>query len=125
MKYSTFLLKITLLISAASIPATTHADQGDIQDISDLISELGSLVNLTIPVVTGIAVLGFFWGLAQYIFKAGDKEAKEEGRRIMVAGIIGLFLITAIGGIIQLLAESFGVGGSTQIPVPSVGVGSS
>jgi hypothetical protein len=71
-----------------------------------------------------LALLAFIWGLAQYIFKAGDKEAKEEGQRIMVAGVISLFLIAAISGIIDLLAQSLDISTGGNVPVPGVGTGS-
>lgn len=93
----------------------------NIETIGDLIALFGSFVNSLIPIAAGLALLGFFWGLAQYIFKAGDKDAKEEGKRIMIWGTVALFLISAIGGIINLLAGTLGITTGGSISPPGVG----
>lgn len=116
---------ITLLPAVVALlqPAVAAGQGGSIEDINDLVVAFDNLVSNLIPLAASLALLAFFWGLAQYIFKAGDKEAKEEGQRVMIAGVVGLFLIAAIGGIIELLAESLDISTSTNIPVPGVGTG--
>lgn len=119
--YSYILTLLPALI--ALLQPTVAAGQGSIEDISDLVVAFDNLVSSLIPLAASLALLAFFWGLAQYIFKAGDKEAVAEGQRIMIAGVVSLFLIAAIGGIIELLAESLDINTGTNIPVPGVGTG--
>jgi hypothetical protein len=59
--------------------------------------------------------LAFFFGLAKYIFQAGNEDATERGRRIMVGGTLALFLIATVGGIIQFLAGALDI--DTEEPV--------
>lgn len=68
--------------------------------LQNLITSVGNLVKLAIPVVFGLALLGFFWGLAKFIFQSGDEKAVDEGKRIMKWGLISLFLMTSVWGVI-------------------------
>jgi hypothetical protein len=124
MQLYSYLLTIVPVVLLLLQPALAEAQSGSIQDISDVIAAVDSLVTSLIPIAASLALLAFIWGLAQYIFKAGDKEAKEEGQRIMVAGVISLFLIAAISGIIDLLAQSLDISTGGNVPVPGVGTGS-
>lgn len=97
-----------LAITPAAVllfPAVTAAQ--DLGNVENLIQSVGDLVNLLIPIMGGIAMLAFFYGLAKYIFQADDEEAREEGKKVMIAGVAGLFLIAAIGGIVEFIANAF------------------
>jgi hypothetical protein len=82
------------------------------QSIKQLVVAFGSIVKLAIPLVMGIALLGFFWGLALFIFQNGDDKAVEKGKNIMKWGILALFVMTSVWGIIGLLQADLGVGGA-------------
>lgn len=110
------------LVVATPLVALSQDEEG----ISGLIDSLTQIVNQLIPLAASIALLGFFWGLARYIFKAGDEDAKAEGKRIMIGGIIALFLIAAVGGIIQFIGTALGVpteGGTITPPTINGGAG--
>lgn len=62
-----------------------------------------------IPIVAALALLVFFWGIAQLILSAGDKGVTEDGKKKVVYGLIGLFVMISIWGIVALLRTSFGV----------------
>ena len=79
------------------------------QNLQGLLNAFSELLNLAIPVVIALAVLYFFWGLAQYILNSGDETKKSEGRSIMIYGIIALFVMVSVWGLIRLLQETFNV----------------
>lgn len=70
-----------------------------------------SIVNTTlIPLAFGLCLLYFFWGVAKYIRSgSGGENAAKEGRQVMVWGIVGLFVATAIWGIITLIRTELGI----------------
>lgn len=110
------LIALTLPVLAVLIPGVAHADT----TIRDLVVQLGDTIEAAIPVVTGLALLAFFFGLTKYIFKSADEDAQEEGKRIMIAGVISLFLIAAIGGIVSIIANSLDVERGGRIDTPGV-----
>ncbi len=60
-----------------------------------------------VPVIFSLALLYFFWGVAKYIYSSGDEKAAEEGKAVMLWGVIGLFVMVSIFGILQFLKRSF------------------
>lgn len=85
-----------------------------------LIVRIGGWVNAATPVAIGIALLVFFWGLAKLIFSAGDEEKRSEGKKVMGWGIIALFVVVSIWGIVFFLADSLDVGVGGSAPTPCV-----
>jgi hypothetical protein len=106
------------LVSLA--PAFVYAqDLGrGISNVQRLIEQIGEIIDMLIPIVFALALLTFFWGLVRFIFAAGGEEAKETGKRLMIGGLIALFVMSAVWGIVRLLAETVGVetGGTADIP---------
>jgi len=66
-----------------------------------LIQATGRLVDNLIGVVTAIGLLVFFWGLVKFIFHiGGDEKAVDEGKRIMKWGLLALFVMVSVWGIV-------------------------
>ena len=57
------------------------------------------------------AVLLFVWGVVIFIANANDEKARTEGKQRMVWGIVGLFIIVSMWGIVALLQSTFTFGG--------------
>lgn len=87
-----------LFFSSFLFPFSAFAQ---INTFRDLLTAIGSLISLLIPLAFGLALLFFLWGLAQFIFKAGDETAVEVGKRRMLWGVIALFVISSIWGIVS------------------------
>ncbi|MEK7187158.1 MAG: pilin [Patescibacteria group bacterium] len=77
--------------------------------IQGLIGATGGLVSYAITLLAGIALLVFFWGLAKFIFHAGSTEKKDEGKNVMFWGIISLFVMVSVWGIVYFFQRSFGL----------------
>lgn len=74
----------------------------------ELINALGGLINASIAIVVAIALLSFFWGLARYVFRiGGDEKAVENGKRIMKWGLIALFVMVSVWGIVVFFQRAF------------------
>jgi len=98
------------------VPMVAHAQT--LAWFDTLTGSLQDIVDLLVPLFIGIALVAFLFGLAKYIFAAGNEEAQANGRKIMVAGIIGLFVAVSIWGIITVLGTSLGINQGGTIPVP-------
>lgn len=99
-----FYVFLTFLI--ALFPAQAGAAIDNIQDLLVLSVDLFQQL---VYVVFGFALLTFFWGLAKFILNASDAKSHEDGRRLMVWGIIALFVMVSIWGIIGLLQDDLGI----------------
>ncbi len=86
-------------------------------NFKELIGLFLDLINTTIPVVAGLALLVFFWGLVKFIGKAGDSKNHEEGKNLMIWGIIALFIMVSFMGIIRFFHKDLGLKGGVGVPL--------
>ena len=87
--------------------------QGAPGNLTGLISWAGDILNRLIPLLIAAALVVFFWGLVKYIWskKPGD------GKSVMIAGLVALFVMTSVWGIIRLAQNTFGV---NNAPIPGI-----
>lgn len=93
------------------------------EDLRDVLEEVAVLIGLATPIVVALALLAFFWGLAMYIFSFGGDskdDSKKKGRDIMIWGILALFIMVSVWGIVNVIAETFLEGTPNTIEVPTV-----
>ena len=85
--------------------------------LRDIVNTVRDLVNTIVPLFMVIAVAVFLWGIVKYITAAGDEEKAKSARGYIIYGLIGVFVMVAFWGIIQVVASTFGVGiGGTVAP---------
>jgi hypothetical protein len=75
--------------------------------LEDVILSVQALLGTIAPLIIALAVLYFFWGLAQYILGASDETKKSEGRNIMIYGIIAIFVMSSVWGLVALISGTF------------------
>lgn len=62
-----------------------------------------------IALLSGIALLVFVYGCAQYILNAASDQAREEGKKHIMYGIIGLVVMLSAFAILSIAAGTFGL----------------
>ena len=99
--------KIYIITIAFLLPLVASAQQGT--SLADILTGFGGLLKLAEPIVFGLALLFFFWGVAKFIFAQGNVNAKDEGKSIMVWGVIALFVMVSILGIIKFINDNLAI----------------
>lgn len=132
------LLKYLIPSAALLAPAFAFASSTTIQNV---LCTIGQLVGQATPIVAALALLAFFWGLAMYVFSlsgssdasahmgggygiqaAASPQGKKMGRTVMLYGIIVLFVMMSIWGIVTLLQDTFGLrNAESTINPPTIG----
>ena len=104
-----FMKKIIIAGSLYALPFLALA-QGDFSSIQQSLQTIIQIVNTTIiPLFIGIGVLVFIYGVIQYIIKAGDEEARKSARPVIIWGIIGIFVMVSVWGLVNILVSTFGL----------------
>ncbi len=103
-------------------PATALAQSQGVPDFGYVDTWVGKLLQFGQQLTTFLmifATLWFIWVVIKYIRSKEAKDA-EENKKAVVRGVIGLFVIVAIWGIVKLLASTLGVstGNNAGINVP-------
>lgn len=62
-----------------------------------------------IALMMGIAFFYFVWGAAEYLLGASNESAREDGKKHLMYGIIGLVVMTSAFAILSLAAGTFGL----------------
>lgn len=89
-----------LLAWTLALPVRAQDTPEDFEDLADL---LIGIFNLLIQLLTAVALAVFLWGLAQYVFKADEDPAIAKGKFLMTWGILALFVLVSVWGILQLI----------------------
>ena len=78
-------------------------------NFSELVDIFLGLISLVLPVIAGLAFLAFLWGLAKFMFRVdGDEKAITEGKKLMIWGLIALFVMLSFWGIINFATRDIG-----------------
>ena len=101
-------------------PLAAFAQGPQLSNVRQLIEAIGDIINLLLPIAVAIALLAFFYGLIQYIRGANDPAAAGTGKSIMIAGVIALFVMVSVWGIVRFIGNALGIDRGTTIPVPGV-----
>lgn len=73
----------------------------------DTLALANTFLNAAIGLFITLAIVIFFWGLIKYLVEVGEKKA--EGLQIMFYGVVAIFVMVSIWGIIRLLQNTFKV----------------
>jgi len=60
-----------------------------------------------IPLLMSLAVAGFIFGVVQFYLNPTNEEKRKQGKTFIVGGLIGLFVIISMWGLIGILSDTF------------------
>ena len=87
-------------------------------DFKGLIGVFMGLIQVALPVITGLAFLVFIWGLVKFIFRiGGDEKAVKDGKNLMIWGLIALFIMLSFMAILAFLYNDIGFSGVFGLPL--------
>ena len=109
---------IYFAVLGALIPQVTYAQVCNLSSVTSLINCItGIITGSIIQLLVALAVVFFLWGAAKFLRNAEDSGKREEGRMFMLYGIIALFVIVSVWGLVGVLANTFGISiGQPQFP---------
>lgn len=96
--------------------AAAGGESSSVTDFSSFVRLILDFIAILIPILVSLALLAFFWGAGVFILKAGDPREIEKRKKVLVWGVIGLFVMASIWGILQFLYSDI-FGGAFGIPL--------
>ena len=75
-------------------------------NFTELTNRLSTVANDIIVFLVGVALVVIIWGTFKYVRSAGDAEKIAEGRKVVVYGIIALFLMLSFWGFVMIIRKS-------------------
>ena len=77
-------------------------------NLTNFVVYMGKIINVLVPLTSTLAVVYFFYGLATFILSAGDEDKAKKGKGIMIWGVVAMFIIVTIFGIIGFMQQTIG-----------------
>jgi uncharacterized membrane protein len=74
-----------------------------------IVNRIIELLNIGVLIFIALGIITFFWGIVIYIFRSGDEGKRKEGVNYIMYGILGIFVMVAVWGIVQIFSSMLGI----------------
>ncbi len=105
--------------AAVFLPAVAFAQTAPATGIENVLISFARsaavVATYLVPAAFSLGVAYFFYGMAKYILHAGDEGAKESGKQIMIYGVLAMFVMVGVFGIINLINTTLGISNTQPI----------
>jgi hypothetical protein len=105
--YTIAMNKIVILSSFfLMIPVVASAQLGS---VDTFFNNIGTFIgNVLIPLIFGLALLIFIWGMFRFfIWGGGNEEERSKGKQLIIWSIVGFVLMVSIWGIVNIVSSGF------------------
>lgn len=104
---------------SSSTPECQSLIGGSINNLKDVI-DWGTcmIVDSIVPLLWVLAFVVFIYGVIQYFLNPDNIKAREDARKYIIWALVGMFVIFTVGGIVNLIRNTFGVSGSALPLLP-------
>ena len=114
-------IKIVFLGSATFLlPLVAFATE--VSDLGDLLELISDYFVGVAPLLVAMAIAYFLWGVLKFVGSGDSEDKRKEGRNVMINGIIAIFVMVSIWGLVAFLVETFGLedGSGSALDAPEL-----
>lgn len=95
----------------ASSSALSSCNNISFDSLLDILIWLKCVIGAAvIPLIFTLTFLVFLWGMFNYIRNADNEKKREESKKFIYWGIIGLTVMVSVWGIVRIVTTTFGLG---------------
>ena len=80
---------------------------GAVESANDLFNLIEEILGKLAPMLVAIAVIVLLVAIINYIRAGEDEEKREKAKSLMIYGIIGLFVMISLWGLVAILSGTF------------------
>ena len=97
------------------MPITAFAANSKIKTI---LTNIQDTLGIVIKIFITLALVIFIWGVVRFIVAAGNPQARNQAKGIMLYGIIAIAILAMMTGIVAFLQTYFGITPGQPIKIP-------
>ncbi|MFM2383801.1 MAG: hypothetical protein RIQ72_373 [Candidatus Parcubacteria bacterium] len=98
-----------------SLGDTSLSDTPSDRTIEGILRYSSTFLGRLAPFIITLTLLTFLWGMFQMV-RSGSEESRKEGRQIIVFGVVALFVMVSVWGLVNLLRRTTGLTGASTAP---------
>ena len=95
-------------IIAATLALAPFTASAQISDVWSIFGFINKILNTLLPLIIAASVVYFIYGIAMYIISGSD-DAKAAAKDKIIYGVIGLFVMISVWGLVNILVNTFGL----------------
>ncbi|GEM_PF-3880132 len=118
MKKGIFYFSLSLASIAVATPLVVFAAP-DSAPINTILTNVLNLLTLLIQILIVSAIIVFGWGVVRLMFNPTNPQKIAQAKQIIFFGLIGLFVLASMYGIIFFIKTYLGVPDNTPIQAPN------
>ncbi len=104
-----------LLLVTFPMPASAQVSGGSRPyDFGSLVAMFIGMIKTLVPLIVGLTLLYFIWGIFQLV-RSNSEDARKEAIAVITYGIVSLFVMVSVWGLVSILTSTF-FGGGLVIP---------
>jgi hypothetical protein len=100
--------KFGLIALSYALPFVASAQTSPITDVWSIFRFIKRLLDTALPLIIAIAVVYFIWAIFMYVVAVND-EKKAAAKDKIIYGIVGLFIMISVWGLVNILVRTFGL----------------
>lgn len=109
--FATLLPFVLPAIAFAQPQNNTGVATGGGTNAMAILGVISSIMAVIIPILITLAVIYVIVGVIKYA-TAKEEKTQDEARKTIISGVIALFVIVSIWGLVAIINNTFGVGQS-------------
>jgi len=109
-----YLFFIYITLSLLPFSAMAQSSEG----INSILNNILSASTVLIQILITLAILAFGWGVVKLIFAASNPQQIKDAKGILLWGMIGIFVLSSLYGIITFIKTYVGVPDNSPIQIP-------
>ena len=76
---------------------------------------VGSIIDPLVLLIFSAGVFLFTWGLVVFLLNSENPEKRKVGVQHMLWGIVGVFIMATVFGILSIITDTLGLGDPTNL----------
>ncbi len=113
-------MKKFLIVLPALLWALPLAASAQMQPLAKLIGAIAVLVGTLVPILVTLGLAVFLWGLVRYLWGSGGKADIEGAKKLIKWGLLILFVMVSVWGIINLMQAALNVNKNAEARGPGI-----
>jgi ABC-type transport system involved in multi-copper enzyme maturation permease subunit len=102
-----------LLILIAFSPKLVLAQP--VNNFEGLVGKIYGMLSSIVPLIVALTLIVFLWGIFQLV-RSNSEDARADAIKVITFGVIALFVMVSVWGLVAILSNTFFGGSQLFIP---------